>query len=56
MLYTKNIKINEKTNNKLFQLYKIKITSKQRLNILNVNRKFIFDNKQKIVVDLQLTK
>ena len=54
MLHTKSIEINKKTNNKFFQLYKIKVTLKQRLNILNVNKKFIFDNKQKTIVDLQL--
>ena len=54
MLYTKSIEINEKTNNKFLQLYKIKVTSKQRLNILNINKEFILDNKQKTIVDLQL--
>ena len=55
MLYTKNIEINKKTNNKFLQLYKIKVTLKQNLNIFNVNKKFIFNNNQKTIIDLQLT-
>ena len=36
MLHTESIEINKEASNKFFQLYKIEITSKQRLNTLSV--------------------